>query len=110
MKNIIKNVTILMAVLMLSLSVVACGKKSIVGTWKMEQNGVNTEYTFNEDGSGKIKMGEISIDMKYTLDNDKLVIENVVLGNVEHLEYTVVINKKSLALTKDGSVITLDKQ
>ena len=57
----IKKITALVAVLVLTFSLVACGKASVVGTWKAEQDGTVATYEFKKDGTGSVSISGIVV-------------------------------------------------
>lgn len=96
---------------MVLLVLVACTAQArIVGTWEGQSKilGIVTEYEyiFNEDGTGKIPgpLG-ISVDMKYTVEGDTLVIKNAVFDAAEEIvggdfsaTYTIELGINTLTL------------
>ena len=101
----------------------ACSAQSrIVGTWEGQSSllGIVTEYeyTFNEDGTGKVPgpLG-LSVDMKYTVEGDTLVIKNAVVEAAEEIvgkdfstTYTVKFGSGTLTLVDaEGKEINLTK-
>ena len=98
-----------MAAMVLSLA--ACGKKSVEGKWSCQQNGAETTYEFNADGTGSMDIGEgIVMPITYSFDNGRLKISYTTLGTQNDIEYNAVIDKNTLTLTNDTASLTLDKQ
>ncbi len=108
-----KFVAFLLTVVMV-LGLCSClAEKSIVGTWKSQTTvlGVvtETEYTFNEDGTGK-RSNVLAMDFTYSFTEDKkLVMKFSALGIETTEEYTYDFTGSKLVLTGDKETITLEK-
>lgn len=86
------------------------GKETLPGTWKSE-DGTDTVYVFNEDGTGVVSLGEeIAISLTYTLDGDKIKISREIFGTKEETSYTYFLEKKKLTLTENGKSVTFVKE
>ena len=115
-----KFLCVALAFIVMAVSLAGCAaltEKAIIGTWTSQTTvlGVvaETEYTFNEDGTGSLSTGGlgIGIAMNYTINEDKLTITTNTLGVQITTEYTFELDGDSLILTdKDGSVTTLTKE
>lgn len=110
MKKFIKMLVVMSAAVMM-LSMAACGKKSVIGTWSCTENNVTTTYVFNEDGTGTMDIGSgIVLNIQYKTDKDKLTVEYSMLGKQNSIEYTYLIEKNALTLSDSSASITLTKQ
>lgn len=80
---VLSALMIMMALLMLTSCNLNPNAAKIVGTWKIESMSIKGEtinpegnqkdaiqFTFNQDGTGKIKGDTSEADMKWTLDDD----------------------------------------
>lgn len=107
----IKKLAALIAVLSMVLAMAACGKNdSIVGSWKASQDGVDVIYEFKKDGTGSISLGDISVNVEYQTEGDKIKMKTSLLGQTDETEYTYSLKNKELTLTQDGESLTLTKQ
>ena len=106
----IKKITALVAVLVLTFSLVACGKASVVGTWKAEQDGTVATYEFKKDGTGSVSIIGITLDITYKTEGEKLSVTMSFLGQSDTQEYTYSVKGKKLTLTADGDSVVFDKQ
>lgn len=99
-------------VLVLAMSLMACGsKKSIVGSWTMEGAESVSSLEFKNDGTGKVSVGEdISMDITYTTEKDKLTMVMTYMGQTETEEYTYSIKNGKLILESGGVEITYIKK
>ena len=113
-----KTISILLAVLVVAISLCGCealNEKRIVGTWTAETSvfGVvtETEYTFNEDGTGTMStvLG-IGIAINYTIDDDKIMINTDTPTLQMSTNYTYEFVDDTLVLTdSDGAQTILKK-
>ncbi len=116
MKKVISLALIFVLVLV---AFASCGspEKKLIGTWKgdVELLGVTTsyEYTFNEDGTGKMTgaLGSnTGVAFSYTVGEDgKLNITTTLLSVENTKTYTYTVEKDTLTLTEGDTVITLKK-
>lgn len=106
--KLLKRITVIAAMLVLTLSVIGCKKKNqLVGTWENE----NYTYTFNEDGTGTEKLGTFEIEISnYTVKGDKLSITISFLGTEDTDEFTYSIKKDTLTISDDeGASMTFKR-
>ena len=91
--------------------ITGCGEKeTLTGKWN-STDGSNTTYQFNEDGTGVEKKGdEISMNITYTTDGNKITIMKEVLGQKQSEEYTYELETKKLKLTKNSNITEFDKE
>lgn len=110
-----KAIRIILAVALIVSAFASCASKSekLVGTWKYTTTvfSVVTEhkYVFNADGTGKTpgETGIFNLDMKYSVDGNKLTIKTELYGAKE---YTFTVKRKTLSLTDaDGKTLKLTK-
>lgn len=107
----LRKVTVALAVLTMAFALLACGKKdSIVGSWKISQDGTEVTYEFKDDGTGSLKLGDISVNTEYQTEGDKLKLKATLLGETDETEYTYSVKDGKLTLTQDGESLTLTKQ
>lgn len=93
------------------LGLVACGSKSVTGTWSAEQDGTKVTYVFNDDKTGSMDIGGgIILPITYEVDKDKLIVKYSMLGQEQNTEYQYTISKKKLTLTNGNASITLNQQ
>ena len=63
-----------MAVLLLAVSLCACGNKSVVGSWKTEIEGLEVSMVFGDDGKCDLKtMNQTIATMEYRIEDGKLI-------------------------------------
>ncbi len=72
-----------LVVFMLSAVLVSCGGKSIVGKWKVEEDGIEMVYTFEKDGKGSVDMMGISADITWEEKDGKLTMSMSMFGETE---------------------------
>lgn len=109
----IKRVLSISMIMAMTISLCACGKAKLQGSWQTGEDA-DTQYTFtfNDDGSGTMScygLNEFSINYS-TTDESKITIEYTILGQVQTEEFTYELDKKTLKLTRNGSTITLEKK
>ena len=95
--------------LIMTLSLCACGKNSIIGKWSF---GGNT-YEFKEDNSVSISLnGTLNFDGTYELDGDKITVEVSGMLGEKTEELTYSLKKDTLTLEGDvtltGSNVSLE--
>lgn len=102
----------LCVILSLLLSLAACGKAKLQGSWSTGDNeDVQYTFTFNDDGTGSMSFSGLNaLQIKYSTDNDKLTIEYTILGEVQKEEFTYELSKDKLTLTQNGESVTLEKK
>lgn len=107
-----KNVVLVLLTLVLTLSLIGCskGKNGLVGTWFGEEDDLTVEYTFNSDGTGNVKLMEMSLDTSYKTDGDKLILTMSLLGTEQSQEYTYEVSGDTLKLTYEGSTAELKRR
>jgi uncharacterized lipoprotein YehR (DUF1307 family) len=111
----IKRISVVLAALVLTLSLLACGSKngSVVGTWNLE--GTDFEISsmeLKDDGTGTIDLGGvITLNITYTTENDKLTLNKTYLGQTESDEYTYSVKDGKMTLKdSSGSEVVMVKQ
>ena len=103
-----RTVCLVMAVLLLAVSLCACGGNKLVGTWVGKMEGVEISMTFDKDGEGKMEsMGIISIDFEYEVKNNKLILS---LEGEESDPIDFKVSGKTLSLEVDGETMTFTKE
>ena len=107
-----KRAVVLLLTLVLALSLIGCGKgkSGLVGTWIGEEEGITVEYTFNSNGTGNVKLMEMSLETSYKTDGDKLLITMSLLGTEQTQEYTYEVSGDTLKLDFEGSVAELKRK
>ena len=105
--------TLLALVLCLcALVLVSCGSNKLVGTWTGSESAmgvsVETQFTFNEDGTGKLGTMGVNVDFTYTASDGKLFITTEVFGVSDTTEYTYEIKGDTLTLNGE-TVLTKQK-
>lgn len=117
-KNMKKAISLVLIFVLVLAAFASCGspEKKLIGTWKgdVEILGVTTsyEYTFNEDGTGKMTgvLGSTGVAFDYSIGEDgKLNITTKLLGVESTKTYTYTVEKNTLTLTEGETVITLTK-
>ena len=117
-KNMKKAISLVLIFVLVLAAFASCGspEKKLIGTWKgdVEILGVTTssEYTFNEDGTGKMTgvLGSTGVAFDYIIGEDvKLNITTKLLGVESTKTYTYTVEKNTLTLTEGETVITLTK-
>ena len=94
-----KKVIVLLTIIVLVLSLVACGANGLVGVWEVEGNeelealNLDLSITFTKD-----EMTMMEVTFPYTTDKDQLIID--MMGQEEIIVFKVDGNK--LTLTLDG--------
>lgn len=113
-----KAISIALIFVLVLAAFASCGspEKKLIGTWSgdVELLGVTTsyEYTFNEDGTGKMTgvLGSTGVAFKYNIDDaGNLNITTSLLGVDSTKTYTYTVEKNTLTLTEGDTVITLTK-
>ena len=69
--------------------------KGIVGKWYWYKNGekdTTVYYIFNEDGTGQYVVNDIPINLKYEINEDKLIIELSGVNTPRELRYEIINN------------------
>ncbi len=102
----------LIAVMLFTLAACSSPEKDIIGTWKCESSllgiSANSEYTFNEDGTGKINL-IIDLDFTYAITDDKLSITTKTLGIESTDTYSYSFKGDTLTLINDEETLVLEK-
>lgn len=116
-----KVVSLLMAVLMLSICLISCGSKNeLLGTWSYsvsdEDLGMELEmsFTFEDDGKASISIMGTSVNATYEVNGDEITIKpenSEMLGTDEPLQAKFSIDGDTLKLeeTDSGEVLELTK-
>ncbi|MDY4254983.1 MAG: DUF5640 domain-containing protein [Oscillospiraceae bacterium] len=113
-----KAISLVLIFVLVLAAFASCGspEKKLIGTWKgdVEILGVTTsyEYTFNEDGTGKMTgvLGSTGVAFDYSIGEDgKLNVTTKLLGVESTKTYTYTVEKNTLTLTEGETVITLTK-
>lgn len=105
-----KRLMVAGVMLVMTCLLVACGKTSMTGTWNTDGDQDQESFTFNDDGTGTMNLGDdISVNITYKTDGDKLTITTSFLGTSESEDYTYKIKGKTLTLTKDDETVELKK-
>ena len=109
-----KKVFAVLLILVLTFSLIACGKKNtIVGAW-IESNDktVKDEYTFNADRTGAYTMYSMSpIDFTYTIEGETVSIVMKLLGEDTVKSYSYKLDSdKQLTMTIDGKDVAFQKK
>lgn len=106
-----KKAISLVAVLVLAMSLVACGDSGIVGTWSMTEDGVTSSFTFEKDGTCKASAMGLEMSGTYKTDGDKLTITISLLGMESSQECTYKIDGNKLTITdEDNQTVTYTKK
>ena len=109
-KGFNKLITVLL-VLVLTLSLSACGKKEavITGTWV--QSTSLEEYVLNSDGTGTHKLsGFEPINIEYKVDGSNITISETILGKKTDATYTFKLEEKQLTLTSNGNSAVFERK
>lgn len=113
-----KAISLVLIFVLVLAAFASCGspEKKLIGAWKgdVEVLGVTTsyEYTFNEDGTGKMTgvLGSTGVAFDYSIGEDgKLNVTTKLLGVESTKTYTYTVEKNTLTLTEGETVITLTK-
>ena len=109
---IMKKTALVLLVILAVFTLVSCSLESkIQGTWEETNNllgvDIKTEYTFNDDGTGKIKVaGELAVDMTYTVDGDTLTITTDMVITKSTETYKASIDGDTLTLVGENGLET----
>ena len=98
----------LIAVMMFAL--VACINSDIIGTWVLEKDDITVTYTFENTGTGSAQAPGITMDFKFEINDDELIMETITFGITRTEVYTFEIDGDTLKLTKDGETIELTRE
>lgn len=104
-----KTLCIILAVMLLAVSLCACGGSSnIVGSWSGTAEGIAVTMTFEDDGTGVMSVmgGLASEEFTYTMEGDNVTVTTAD-GDVETYDYS--IDGDTLTLTYGDEVMTLTK-
>lgn len=100
-----KRAFALLAVLVLAMSLVACGGSKLVGTWEATSNGLAVGYTFEKDGTCKANLLGLTLEGTYKTEGDNLTITMSFLGqeSTDTTKYKVEGDKLTMtSTTADG--------
>lgn len=102
-----KTLALILVVVMLSATLVACGGNSILGSWEATQDGVTMKLTFEEDGKGSVTTMGATVDMTWSVDGDKLTASMSVLGMSEDIfkDATYSVDGDNLSITYEGETV-----
>ena len=108
MKNIIKSLLLIIAIVAFVLLLTGCGKKAdgIVGSWKYD--GADYTYIFNEDGTGSYEAFGNKMEFTYTTEGNKLSI--LYSGNTSPFETEYSIDGETLNVKDSFGSDTLYKR
>ena len=111
-KRLSKKVIAVLTIVMITFSLVACGKKAtIVGVWTETSNNSKDEYLFNEDRTGSYtKSSFLPIKFTYTIEGETVSIVMTLLGEDTVKSYNYKIDSNTLTMTIDGQDLTFQKQ
>ena len=100
-------------ILVLSLSLVSCGKDSFIGKWTatVEEEGLSMEMTMEFKEDGTCSMGVLGMTMSgtYTSNDDKIVMTIEFMGEKEETEFTYEVKGDELSLTSEGETQVFKK-
>jgi uncharacterized lipoprotein YehR (DUF1307 family) len=110
--NLFKKVIVILMLLVLTFSFVACGKKqTIVGTWEQTGSESKDEYVFNEDNTGTYTKSMLSpINFTYATEGDKVTISMTILNQKDVKSYNYKLDNNKLTMTIDGNDVTFEKK
>lgn len=96
-----KRVISMALVLVLAMSLMACGASGIVGSWEETNDGVTVTYTFEKDGSMKMKTSLLGLELSgtYKTEGDKLIMTVSILGMEDTQEYTYKLDGNKLTMS-----------
>lgn len=104
-----KSICIILAVLMLAVSLCACGSgSSIEGSWTGSAEGVSVTFKFEKDGNGTMSVlgGLASESFSYTIADGKLTMTTED-EDTDVFDYS--IDGDTLTLTAEDEVLTLTR-
>lgn len=109
-----KKIIALALVLVMALSLASCfGSKGIVGKWAatIEEEGVSLDMTmeFKKDGTCAMGIMGMTMNGKYTVSGDKIVMTLEFMGETEETEFTYELKGSELHLTTDGETQVFKK-
>jgi uncharacterized lipoprotein YehR (DUF1307 family) len=107
-----KTAVAVLLTLVLALSLIGCskGNNGIVGTWVGEKEGESVEFTFNSDGTGAMKLMEMSIDTSYKTEGEKLMLTINFLGMERTQDCTYSVKGDTLKLVIEGETVELKRK
>jgi len=111
-KRLSKKILAVLTILVLTFSIVACGKnKTIVGSWIETNSTAKDVYVFNKDRTGAYTMATLlPIDFTYTIEGETVSIVMKFLGEDTVKSYNYKLDGDVLTMTVDGQALTFDKQ
>jgi len=91
----------------------ACSEESLIGTWTAVDGEMNGEFTFNEDGTGKLGINGISVDTAWSVNGKGLLTVKVSTTGAEYdaltdAEYEIKGDK--LIIISDGKQIEMTRK
>ena len=105
-----KTLCIILAVMLLAVSLCACGTGAnpIAGSWSGTTNGIALTMSFEKDGSGAMSAldGMVAEKFTYKTEGSTLTV-TVADGEIEIYEYSIDGDK--LTLTTEDQTITLTR-
>ena len=111
-KKLSKKILAVLTILVLTFSIVACGKKNtIVGTWIQTNSTAKDEYVFNKDRTGAYTMSSLlPINFTYTIEGETVSIVMKFLGEDTVKSYNYKVDGNILTMTISGQDLTFEKQ
>lgn len=101
-----KKVFALLLVAAMLLTLVACAKQQIIGTWVDTESGL--EMTFEKDGTLTMKSSGVGFTGTYEVKGNRLTIN--ILGEDAASTITSISGSKMTLKDDDGSTMTLTKK
>ena len=108
-----KTLSIILAVLIIAVSLCACGagSNSIVGSWTGTNEGISITMSFEKDGTGVMSAlgGLASEKFTYKTEGSTLTITEGDDDDVDTETFEYSIDGDTLTLKADGETLTLTK-
>ena len=106
-----KTLALVLVVVMLSATLVACGGDSILGTWEATQDGVTMKFTFEDGGQGKATVMGLEVGMTWSVSGDKLNAKISMMGQEEEIlkDATYSVSGDELSITMEGETVVFNK-
>jgi len=109
MKNTkMKLIGVLMALVFLMAACGSNGNNSIVGSWAVEESGIEMVYTFEKDGKCAMSAFGVTLDGEYSLEDDQLILQ--MNGEPEPSIFGYKVDGKKLTLSMDDESLVLTKK
>ena len=92
----------LLIVLFLSvIFLTGCGKNKVVGSWYIiNENSINSYYTFNKDMTGSYNFNGISSEFTYEIDGNKMTLNFV--NSIVPSSFEFEIKDNTLTISSNG--------